>query len=182
MSQHLCHINNNSKHYYDPKACGRFVVSFLFILMKPGRAKENGTAVIQTFAPFNETLRLACKQDYESFYEGEIAIRRELSYPPFCDIVQLTLTADGERELFDASERLCALIKEKMLGKYGDLPFVVYGPFEAQVYKLNEKYRMRTVVKCRVNAQSRRLFSELLCEFAKERTVTLAVDINPLTV
>ena len=152
------------------------------VIGRAGRAKENGTAVIQTFAPFNETLRLACKQDYESFYEGEIAIRRELSYPPFCDIVQLTLTADSESELFGASERLGALIKEKMSGKYSGLPFVVYGPFEAQVYKLNEKYRMRTVVKCRINAHSRRLFSELLCDFAKERTVTLAVDINPLTV
>jgi primosomal protein N' len=58
----------------------------------------------------------------------------------------------------------------------------VFGPFEAQVYKMNEKYRMRMVVKCKLNSASRRLFHELLCEFSTARGVTLAVDLNPLTV
>ena len=151
------------------------------VIGRAGRATDGGIAVIQTFSPKNEVIRLACLQDYEKFYEGEIALRRELSYPPFCDIVQLTLTSEDEVELMRQSKRLSDSILEKLKGDLGRLPFIVFGPFEAQVYKLNEKYRMRMIVKCRLNKESRGLFHQLLCEFSSARGVTLSVDLNPLT-
>ena len=152
------------------------------VIGRAGRASDNGIAVIQTFAPKNETVRLACRQDYDAFYEGEIAVRRELSYPPFCDMVQITLTSENEVELQKASTELTEAVGGKLSGDFGKLPFIVFGPFEAQVYKLNDKFRMRMVVKCKLNNQSRRFFHELLCEFSAKRGVTLTVDMNPLTV
>ena len=151
------------------------------VIGRAGRALDGGVAVIQTFVPKNECIRLACKQDYEKFYEGEIALRRELSYPPFCDIVQLTLVSEDEVELMKESKRLSDRILEHLSGELGKLPFIVFGPFEAQVYRINEKYRMRMVVKCRLNKASRGLFHSLLCEFANSRKVSLAVDFNPMT-
>ena len=135
-----------------------------------------------SFSPKNEVIRLACLQDYDKFYEGEIAVRRELSYPPFCDMVQLTLTSDNEQRLFAESKKLSDSMLEKLRGEWGKLPFMVFGPFEAQVYKLNDKFRMRIVVKCKLNATSRRFFHELLCEFSSVRDVSLAVDLNPLNI
>lgn len=152
------------------------------VIGRAGRAKKNGRAVIQTYAPTNEIIRLACKQDYEEFYRGEIAIRKELCYPPFCDMVQLTLTGEEEKEVLRAAKTLSDSIVEKLSTAFSDLPATVFGPFEAQVYKLNEKYRMRMVVKCRLTRKARELFHTLLCEFALNRKVTLAVDLNPLTI
>ena len=97
-------------------------------------------------------------------------------------MVQLTLTSDDEQQLFSWSRQLHDSIVEKLKGKYSKLPFMVYGPFEAQVYKLNEKYRMRMVIKCKLTKESRRLFHELLCEFSLARGVSLAVDLNPLSI
>ena len=166
----------------DFRAAERTFSRLTQVIGRAGRAKDGGIAVIQTFAPKNEVIRLACLQDYERFYEGEIALRRELSYPPFCDMVQLTLTSDNESELMRNSNRLYETFMKKLSGEYGKFPFVVFGPFEAQVSKVNEKYRMRMVVKCRLNKQTRELFHQLLCEFSSSRTVSLAVDFNPLTV
>ena len=174
-------LADTSLYVSDFRAAERTFSLLTQVIGRAGRASDNGIAVIQTFAPKNETIRLACKQDYERFYEGEIAVRRELAYPPFCDMVQLTLTASEEGALFAASRKLSESILAILKGELGKLPFVVYGPFEAQVYKLNDKYRMRMVVKCKLGKESRGLFKTLLCEFSSERDVSLTVDLNPLT-
>jgi primosomal protein N' (replication factor Y) len=148
------------------------------VIGRAGRSTSGGVAVIQTFAPQNEVIRLACLQDYEKFYEGEIALRRELLYPPFCDMVSLTLTSENEGELLRFATLLSDGIKEKIEREYSKYPFAVYGPFEAEVYKLNEKYRMRMLVKTRLNKNTRALFAQLLTEYSNKREVTLSVDFN----
>ncbi len=153
------------------------------VIGRAGRAKDGGVAVIQTYAPKNEIIRLACLQDYEAFYEGEIELRRELLYPPFCDIAALTVTGENEVEVMREAKKLSDSILEELKGDIGKQPFVVFGPFEASVYRVNEKYRMRMVVKCRLNRESRAMFSRILSGFSKgARNITVSVDFNPMTV
>ena len=175
-------LADTSLHVSDFRAAERTFSLLTQVIGRAGRATDSGVAVIQTFAPKNEVIRLACLQDYETFYQGEIALRRELSYPPFCDIVYLTLTSEDEGELMQESKRLSDLVLAKLNSEFSKLPFIVFGPFEAQVYKINEKYRMRMVIKCKLNKQSRLFFHQLLCEFSTARHVTLSVDMNPMTV
>ncbi len=174
-------LADTSLYVSDFRAAERTFSLLTQVIGRAGRAQK-GIAVIQTYSPQNEIIRLACLQDYEKFYEGEIAIREELSYPPFCDMVSLTLTSPVERELFSAAKRLSDSVKEKLSKEYSKYPFIAFGPFEAQVYKLNEKYRMKMVLKCKLNRETRKLFHELLSEFSENRNVTLSADLNPLGV
>ena len=153
------------------------------VIGRAGRSEKHGTAVIQTYAPKNEIIRLACLQDYEKFYEGEIEIRRELTYPPFCDLATLTVTGEDEVAVMTESKRASDMLLSRIKANVGDDPFIVFGPFEASVYRVNEKFRMRTVVKCRLNAATRAIFSSVLTDFSKvARDVSLSIDLNPLTV
>ena len=97
-------------------------------------------------------------------------------------MVSLTLTSSDERELAIGARELSDKILGLVRGKYSSLPFTVFGPFEADVYKVNDKYRMKMVVKCRLSRETRGMFSELLAHFAMKKNVTLAIDLNPLTV
>ncbi len=149
------------------------------VVGRAGRRDTPGVAVIQTNNPENEVIRLAAAQDYPAFFESEIRLRRLLVFPPFCDIVTLTLTSSDERELLMASAELDALLRELLQKKYTDVPTVIFGPMEAPVYRVEGKYRMRTVIKCRLNKRSRALFSELLSNPTDRRSPSLSVDFNP---
>ena len=91
------------------------------------------------------------------------------------------LTSHAEKELMRASAILSDLISKAREGAYSDLPLVVFGPFEASVYKVENKYRMRMIVKCRLSKRTRAMFSEILCEFSRAsvRGLSLSIDFNP---
>ena len=151
------------------------------VIGRAGRRDFQGLAVIQTNNPENDVIKQAVAQDYEAFFENEIRLRRLLVFPPFCDIVLLTLSSLNEKELHTATRLLAIRLHELLGGEYSDVPTVVFGPFEAPVYRVDEKYRMRMVIKCRLNKRSRALFSQLLTEAGKagRNTPTLTVDFNP---
>ena len=48
------------------------------VVGRSGRRDGNGKAVIQTINPYNQTLEYAADQDYKSFYNNEIELRRIL--------------------------------------------------------------------------------------------------------
>ncbi len=165
----------------DYRAAERTFAMLTQVIGRAGRGDKPGEAIIQTSNPDHECIRLACAQDYERFYEAEIRLRRTLTFPPFCDIALLTLSGTRETELMQASTLLTALLDELLGGDFSDVPTVRFGPFEAPVYKVENRYRMRMILKCRLNKRSRTLFSELLLRFSRStaREILFSVDFNP---
>ncbi len=154
------------------------------VIGRAGRASKPGVAVIQTFKPESEIIELCCRGDYEEFFEKEIELRRAYIWPPFCDIVLMTLTADNESDLVRLTKTLSDKFQNYAQKLSDDIPVIAYGPFEAPVYKLNEKYRMRMVIKTKLNKATRLLFSSLLSEFSRGggEGVSLSVDFNPTSI
>ena len=153
------------------------------VIGRAGRSEKEGRALIQTMNPDHDVITLACNQDYKTFFKNEIRTRKLLSYPPFCDIVLLTLSGIAESAVMKDSKRLSDMIREKIEKEYRDVPVVCYGPFEAPVYKLDGKYRMRIIIKCRLNKRSREMFSQIYTVFGKRKKSEpqLSVDFNPST-
>ena len=54
---------------------------------RAGRGKDKGNVIIQTYNPDNLSIEYSKKQNYELFYNTELMIRKQLKYPPFCDII-----------------------------------------------------------------------------------------------
>ena len=151
------------------------------VIGRAGRSEKEGKALIQTMNPDHDVIQLACKQDYKTFFEHEIKMRKLLSYPPYCDIVLLTLSGQVESAVMKDSKLLSDMIKEKLAGNYKGVPIICYGPFEAPVYKLDNKYRMRIIIKTRLNKQSREMFAEIYRVFGKRKKnePMLSIDFNP---
>ena len=181
----------------DYRASERTFAMLTQVIGRAGRGDIPGCAIIQTYNPDNEVLMMAANQDYSRFYEGEIRLRKSFCFPPFCDIAVITLSCADEQYLNMAAVRMRERIIERTEGSFGDVPLVLYGPFEAPVYRVQNTFRMRLVMKCRLNRRTREMLSELLCEFSKftpgsggkarnfsksSRKIIVSVDLNPTTV
>ena len=151
------------------------------VIGRAGRSEKEGRALIQTMNPDHDVIQLACRQDYKAFFKHEIETRRLLSYPPYCDIVLLTLSGISESAVLKDSKMLSDMIREKIGGDFRGVPIVCYGPFEAPVYKLDNKYRIRIVIKTKLNKLSREMFAEIYKTFGKRKKnePQLSVDFNP---
>lgn len=152
------------------------------VVGRSGRGAKLGRAVIQTVIPDNPVIRFASRQDYLSFYNDEIAIRRGLIYPPFCDICVISFTSDRENYTHSASIEFLDMIKDGVRDKYKSLKIIVLGPVEPKVAKINNKYRERIIIKCRNTKEFRNMISQCLRDFSKISRfsrVTVSADMNP---
>ena len=148
------------------------------VIGRAGRSDKKGTAVIQTANPDNDTIKLACRQDYESFYQSEIRLRKLLVFPPYCDIALINVTCADENMALMNATAVRAQMNKLLATEFTDTPMVVFGPFEAPVYKVEGKYRMRIVVKCKLNRRSREMFSQLLVDFGRNNKSRSAISVN----
>ncbi len=146
---------------------------------RAGRGERYGRAVIQTYMPENSTLKLAKKQDYISFYNEEIEIRKHLNFPPFCDIVSILLTSENETELTKYSKSLAASIKAVMT-KELKTNFEILGPAPASIPKINSKYRCRIWIKCKLTEKAEDIFTRLRAYHIKNaNNINMIIENNP---
>ncbi|MBR5870847.1 MAG: primosomal protein N', partial [Clostridia bacterium] len=153
------------------------------VIGRAGRGDKPGRAVIQTYNPDNEILKLAAAQDYETFYRGAIRMREAMVFPPFCEMVLLSYSSSEEVEVMNAAAKIASRLRELIApgGAYADVQMAIFGPFEAQVYKVNEKFRMRMILKCRLNRRTRALLDQIMTESYNicSGRVAVSIDINP---
>ena len=150
------------------------------VVGRSGRAKDPGFAIIQTTDPDNPVLNLAAAQDYDAFFEQEIAYRKLGLYPPFCGLCVVGFAGPKESEVARASARFAALLG-RQAAKQPDLPLRVLGPTPGSIEKINDSYRYKLTVKCRKDRRFRDLIRETLTLYEQEKLpgkATVVVDLH----
>ena len=157
---------------------------FTQVIGRAGRAEKPGRALIQTLNPRHEVFALAAAQDYEAFYEGEIALRKSFLFPPFCEMGVFTLSDEKEDALLLRTKRFADELSRLLKEEYGDVKLVIYGPFDASIYKMRGIYRKRFIIKYKNTRRTRSLFESLLISQSDVRAKTnqLTLDINPSSI
>ena len=104
-----------------------------------------------------------------------------LTYPPYCDIAQITVQS-SDRDLADeAAKEVFKIITEKVKTDYSDIKLKILGPSAAAMPKVNGKYRYRLIIKAKNSARFRELLRSAVL-IKTQRDTSISVDINPETV
>ncbi len=112
---------------------------------RAGRGDMKGYVVIQTYQPEHYAIECAAKQDYEGFYEYEIAYRKILRFPPAYNMLAIRISAEEEILAVSIAQNLADSIRE--YGKSNGLGLDVVGPAEAVIYKVNNVFRRMIYIK-----------------------------------
>jgi primosomal protein N' (replication factor Y) len=151
---------------------------------RAGRGDIEGRAVIQTYQPDDFTIQVAKNHDYLAFYKNEIQIRKQLNYPPFCQIISILISGTDEQAVVrKINELILDLKKQIKESGYGKVCSEILGPTPAPISRLKNKFRWRALLKCADNLEIRKLLNNLLYEFynnKKNAGVNLTIDINPV--
>ena len=150
------------------------------VVGRSGRAKDPGFAIIQTTDPDNPVLNLAAAQDYDAFFEQEIAYRRLGLYPPFCGLCVIGFAGGKEIEVARAAARFSALLGQQA-ARQPDLPLRVLGPTPGNIEKINDTYLYKLTIKCRNDRRFRDLVRETLGLYEQEKLpskASVVVDLH----
>jgi primosomal protein N' (replication factor Y) len=168
----------------DLRAAERTFSLLTQVVGRAGRGSKSGRALIQTYTPDNEVIRCAARQDYDSFYEEEIELRRTRGYPPFANL--FVFTASGREE--DGVLRTCLRLRQELTRTldspdYRSISYQLLGPAPATVVKVNERYRYRLILCAKNQKKLRDLIAHLLRQAQRDkvnRGTSVFVDVDPM--
>ena len=128
---------------HDFRSCERTFQLLTQAAGRSGRGNLPGKVIIQTYQPDHYAVLLSKEQDYEGFFEKEIAYRRVLDYPPAGHMLNLLLSSPNQKNL----EASANALKHKL----SDAPknLLVMGPKDAGISKIQDVYRKEVFIKAR---------------------------------
>ena len=139
---------------------------------RAGRFNKRGKVIVQCFNPNHYSIKAALANDYQLFYDQEIAIRKKLNYPPFVHLTLIKLSATNFDYLFLEAEKISKLLKRNK-------KLIVLGPTIGSVLKKNKKYFVQIIIKYsfKDDLKNELKYLQDLCGMGKLR---IEIDINPL--
>jgi primosomal protein N' (replication factor Y) len=130
--------------------------------------------------PENYAIEAAANHDYEGFYRTELFFRETLGYPPFSDILQISVYAAEEEVCAAGAER----VKREIFAAFGGENAVdVMGPKPAPIARIGSDYRYHLYLKARVS--ERRAHEKALSAVKRKINTDAAlgyrimIDVNP---
>jgi primosomal protein N' (replication factor Y) len=113
---------------------------------RAGRGPSGGRVVIQTFSPENYAIQAAARHDYASFYEQEIAYRKQLHNPPFTRLARLTFVHTNDAICQREAEKMKKiLIEESDARGIGGISII--GPAPAFIHRLRGRFRWQLILR-----------------------------------
>lgn len=146
---------------------------------RAGRGALPGEVVLQTYNPEDPTLLAAARQDYSTYYQGEIERRRISGYPPFGSVIRILFSGEDYGHL-----QRDALIIARFVQAELNEESEILGPAPAPLEKIKDRFRIQMMIKTRNLAETRldlvRGLDLARGEGYPHKNILVAVDVEPL--
>jgi len=146
---------------------------------RAGRREKKGLVILQSFSLGHYAIEAARMQNFMSFYEKEIDLRRRLKYPPFVSLGRIIFRGgshqDVHRQAQQSAEVLDDLCHRNVVKLIG-----ILGPSPAPLGRIAGKYRWHLILKARKVSDLINAVNRLENRMLLIKGVVMDIDINPL--
>ncbi len=108
---------------------------------RAGRRAHRGRVVIQTSSPDHPVLGFILNNDFETFYEMQLADRRQHNYPPFTRLIEVTVKHADKKICRDAAQHLAEGLRARAS------MVKIFGPGEPMIARIRNQYLMTLLLK-----------------------------------
>lgn len=136
---------------------------------RAGRGEVPGEVIIQTMTPDHPAIKTASTQDYDKFAESEMAIRKDLDYPPYEHFINITFRSRNPQKAELVARRYQKILEGSTVK--------VFGPIPAPISLLRGYYRWQILLR----APAVEEMLPPLKKFDKHEGVIITIDVDPIS-
>ncbi|MCY7970634.1 primosomal protein N' [Bacillus spizizenii] len=144
---------------------------------RAGRHEKPGQVIIQTYTPSHYSIQLTKTHDYETFYQHEMAHRREQSYPPYYYLALVTVSHEEVAKAAVTAEKIAHFLKANC-----GADTKILGPSASPIARIKDRYRYQCVIKYKQETQLSALLKKILEHYKREieqKHVMISIDMKP---
>lgn len=147
---------------------------------RAGRGEVPGRAMIQTYEPDHYVFAYVTDHDYKGFYNNEIKMRKELSYPPFSKLIRIILSFRTKESARKIIKEISGRIKKMPSAGNGNGRIEVLGPAPAPIEKIRTLWRWHIILKGKNLKSLRRAVQSILYRINDIKGVKIDIDVDPI--
>jgi primosomal protein N' (replication factor Y) len=163
-----------SSHGYDLRSAEKNIQLYHQLSGRAGREGLSSTIYFQTYTPNDQTLLNISKKDPHKFLLSEIELRKRNRLPPFCRFISVIISGKKEKQAINEAIKVKNQITK-------DIKEEILGPVNAPIFKLNQKYRCRLLLRSKKNILIQKKLAKTLKKIKITHGIKLTVDVDPIT-
>ena len=140
---------------------------------RSGRSKKGGEVIIQTYNPDHYTINYVKHHDYIGFYEKEMSYRRLLKYPPYFYICLVRISGKDYEYVYKESLKIKRSLDRNLNN------FIILGPTNSSILRVNNIYRFNIILKYKVNNNLYEILEKIVDHYKANVKVKIDIDFNP---
>lgn len=140
---------------------------------RSGRSEKDGSVIIQTFNPDHYAISLTKFNDYLKFYEKEMAIRRQLKYPPYFYLCNIRISGADSAYIFNESLKIKKSLDRNLNN------FIILGPSSSSLFKINNIFRYNIILKYKSDLGLREVLEKIIDHYKTNNKIRVDIDFNP---
>lgn len=144
---------------------------------RAGRGPRGGAVYVQTLHSTHYSIARAASYDFPGFAEKELALRKELGFPPFGHLIRVIGEGADEKQTRLRMEEIAHGLKSAI----PETEASVNGPTPTAIPRLRNHYRFHILLKCsHLSAVQERLRARMQ-ELHKIAGVRVVLDVDPVS-
>ena len=137
---------------------------------RAGRSAQQGKVLIQTYNPQHPVIQQVLQNDFKGMYQNQIGERQSFSYPPFVQMIKITLKHTNFNRTNEGAEWFANALKEAFASKKG---IEILGPEFPLISRIRNEYMKDVLVKVKP--------SELSIHHTKEQIKRIEISFQSIS-